>query len=115
MSTREPLGDLASEGQHFRERQRGPCTQELAQASAMNELHGHEDQALRFLHGVEVHDVGMIEGGRSFGFPLKQRQAIDGSGNVAARKLERHSPVESCVLGDVHVSHTAATELRQDE
>ena len=73
MSAREALGDLRREGEHFRERQRGPCAQELAQASTLNELHGHEDQAVSLLHRVEVHDVGMIEGGRGSGFPLKQR------------------------------------------
>jgi hypothetical protein len=49
VSAREPLGDLRRERQHFRERQRDPASQELAQASAVNELHGHEDQAVGFL------------------------------------------------------------------
>ena len=81
----------------------------------MNELHGHEDQAVRFLHRVEVDDIRMIEGGRRFGFALKQRETIGGRGNVTSRKLERDAPIESGILGDVDIPHSAATELRQDD
>ena len=110
MSTRKALGDLSSERQRSRERKRSAVAQELAQASALNQLHRDEDQALSFLHRVEVHDVGMIEGGRGSGFALKQRETIGRCRDVRPRNLERDSPIEPRVLGDEHVSHAAAAE-----
>ncbi len=77
VSTRKPLGHLRREGERFRERERSAGAQELAQAPALNELHRDEDQTVSLLHRVEVHDVGMIEGGRGPGFALEQRETID--------------------------------------
>jgi hypothetical protein len=57
----------------------------------------------------------MIESGRGSGFALKQREAIDGSRDIAARKFERDPAVELRVLGGVHVTHTAASERRQQD
>jgi hypothetical protein len=57
----------------------------------------------------------MIQSGRGSGFAPEQRETIGRCGDFGARKLERDSPVEHRILGDVHISHTAATEPRQDE
>ena len=66
----------------------------------MNELHRDEDQIIGFLHRIEVHDIGMIERRRGSRFPLKERETIDGSGDLQTGKLERHPSVEPRVVGD---------------
>ena len=62
-----------------------------------------------------MNDVGVIQGSRGAGFPLKPRTTIGGVGNLGAKELEGHSPLEPCVLGDVDFAHAAAPARLPDD
>jgi hypothetical protein len=55
----------------------------------------------------------MIERCGGSRFPLDQRETID-RGRALTRNLESHSPVETQIVGDIHVAHAAAPKLRLD-
>ena len=55
----------------------GDVAQELTQTPPFYELHRDEDLTFGFLHRVEVHDVGMIQGSRGSGLLLQPRKTID--------------------------------------
>ena len=49
--------------------------QQLAQALTRDELHRDERQAIGIFHG-DVHDAGVIKGGRGLGFPAEEPETI---------------------------------------
>jgi hypothetical protein len=61
----------------FRSRWMTPFWWAAARASASGtQLHGEEVNAFRLLHGVDHHDVGMVERCQSLGFALKPLQTL---------------------------------------
>ena len=114
MRAGEALGHLRREDQRLRDGKRAGA-QDLAQAPALHEFHGDEQQPVTLFHGVDVHDVGVIEGRRGPGFALKPCAAIERIDDLRTWKLERHPPLQPGVLGDEHLSHAAAAEPFQDQ
>ena len=57
----------------------------------------------------------MIEGGRRSGLAQDPCSTVACLGDVRTEKLERDPPIESRILGDLHVSHAAASELVQHQ
>ena len=117
MRARQALGDLSGDSERLRERQWRLSSQELAQAPAIDTSSiVMNDQAISFFHGVEVDDVGMVEGGRRSGFSSetargdRSKPPRRGRGSLSAT---RRSSLR--VLGDIHVAHAAAAEPRQDD
>jgi hypothetical protein len=80
----------------------------------LQQLHGDEVLAVRFVDLVNRADVRMIERRGSEGFPLE----LFAGGRIILQflrqKLQGDMAVQLDVFGFVHHTHAAATELFQD-
>jgi hypothetical protein len=113
VGTGQRVSHLSGERDRLREWKPGAAAQELTQAAALNELHRDEHEVGGFLHRVEVNDVGVIERSRRSGLAQEPRSTFARFADVRTGKLESDAPMESRVLGEVDVSHSAASELVQ--
>jgi len=113
MSGIERVGYLDANVEQIIERQRSGGYAML-QCVAVQKLHGDEMPVLVGVNFVDGADVGMVQGGRSFGFSLKAAECLSIFGYVIGQELEGHKPAEFDILSLVYDTHTAATELFED-
>src|SRR5882762_2232918 len=113
MSRIEGIGDLHSEIQDFPDIE-WLASNQVLQRLSLQQLHGDEVLAVRFVNFMDRADVGMIERGRSKCFALKSLPRSGIVLHIRGKKFQRDMPMQLKVLGFVHHTHTAATELLQD-
>ena len=106
----EGIGERNGDLEEACERQ-APLGNEAVEGVTLHPLHGQEVDPVRFLHGVESHDVGMIEGGDRSGFTLEPLEPGGVGGRRRRKHLEGNSAVELRVLGEVHLTHAPRAEL----
>ena len=73
-----------------------------------------EDKGLSFadvLDAVDSPDVGMIQRGQDFGFPLEATHSLAVGGELLGQDFERHVAVELSVGSPVDLTHAAFAEL----
>ena len=56
-------------------------------------------------------DVGMIQRGDGFSFPLKSRQAVGIARHLGRQDFQRHLALELLVFGKIDVAHPAGTDF----
>ncbi len=88
--------------------------QKLREGLALDELHRHEVDAVRFLDGVDRHDVRVIQRRERFRLALEAGPPLLAIREIVRQHLESDLAVELGILGEIDVSHPARTELLQD-
>ena len=92
----------------------GAAADQVLERGAVEELHDEEGAALFFADVVDGADVGMIEGGRSFGFAAKTLERLAVLREIFGQELECDKATKARVLSLVDHAHTAAAELFDD-
>ncbi len=83
-------------------------------AFAVDQLHREEVDAVGLLDRVDRDDVRVVERRDGLRFALEPLQAITAPGQLRGQDLERHLPLELRVLGEVHLAHSACSELPEN-
>src|SRR5712672_1467971 len=81
---------------------------------AIEIFHGDERAALVITDFIDGANVRMIERGRGAGFTAEPFQRLRLAGHFFGKEFERDEPSELSVLGFVHHTHAAATQLFDD-
>jgi hypothetical protein len=84
------------------------------QSDAIQKLHGDERLPVLLADVMNRADVGVIQRRCGLGFALKTSERLWVSGNLLRQKLESDKAVQPHVLGLVHDTHPAATQLLDD-
>jgi hypothetical protein len=87
---------------------------DVLKRSAFHEFHDDEGAAVVLLDVVDGTDVGMIESGGRASFALEALERLRILGHIVGKKFERDEAAEAGVLGFVHHTHAAATQLFLD-
>ena len=82
----------------------------LGQVSTLDELHRDEVHAVGLLHGVQRHDVGMVQRGDGPGFPLEACPTVRIRRHRLGQYLQRNVAMELGVLGLPDNSHPALAD-----
>lgn len=80
----------------------------------LQQLHGDEVLAFRFIDLVNRANVRMIERGRGEGFSLEPFAGSRVVSHLCRQELQRNMAVQLEVFGFVHHTHPAATEFLQN-
>ena len=111
----ERVGDLLANPDGLLDRQR-PALQAIRESLALDPL---EDQVAggvrRLLEAVNRGDVGMIERRQQLGLALETRELLGVASHLGGQGLDRHSPVELAIAGEVHHAHATAAQLALDD
>ena len=83
---------------------------QVREGLAVDELHGEEVGAVRFLDRVEDDDIGVVERRDGAGLALEAGEAFGVAGEVGRQDLQGNSAAELGVFGGVDGSHTAFTK-----
>jgi hypothetical protein len=86
----------------------------MLQRVAVQKLHGDEMLVLVGVNFVDGADIGMVQGGRSFGFALKAAECLWVCGYLFGQELEGHEPAELHVLSLVHHTHSTTAKFFDD-
>ncbi len=71
----------------------------------------HQSAGVFGVHdSVNVSDIGVIERGENFGFPLEARHAFGIAQERRGQNFERHFTLERCVACAVDLAHPALAE-----
>src|SRR6266851_1928148 len=81
------------------------------QRHAIQEFHGYEGTAVLLANVVNRADVGMVKSRSRTSLATKTFEGLRIVSYFFWQELQRHESAEACVLGLVHNTHTAATEL----
>jgi len=81
---------------------------------AFKHLHGDEGPSVRFVDFVDRADIGVVQGGRSLGLPLKTAEGLWVVGKFVGKELQGDVAAELQVFGLVNHTHAAATDLAKD-
>ena len=106
----ERVGDVDRERQQLLERQR-IAVDRFLERSAFEQLQNEKRFPVVFADLVDRADVRVAERRRRSRLaeqPLDRRGV---GGSALGQKLERHSPAEDEIFGDIHVAHAAAAQL----
>jgi hypothetical protein len=109
----EPFRHLGEVADEHRQRLSG-LMDFCAERHAVDVLHRDEGRALAVADLVDVRDVGMIERRGRFCLADKALHPIRIRRDVGRQDLQRHFPIELCILGQVHGAHSAGTEQGGD-
>ena len=120
-----PVGNPLSVGGGHRIRQGERQLEEVLQRQALaghdlrkslpvDQLHGQEEDAVRFLDGVERDNIGVIQGRDRAGFTFKAIAPLRIGGHGAGEDFEGDFPAQPGILGGIHLSHAAASQLFED-
>src|SRR3984893_3055185 len=83
----------------------------MVQRHPFQMLHCDEGWPVLILNFVDGEDVGVIEGGGRFGFPLEAAESLRVMSDIFRQKLEGDEPAELQILGFVNHSHPTAADL----
>jgi hypothetical protein len=86
----------------------------FAQREAVDKLHRDEVHTVRFAYLVDMCNVWVIEGSRSFRFLNKALHAILVCGNFGGQDFQRDFAIESRVKRQIYFTHAACAKLRAD-
>jgi hypothetical protein len=81
---------------------------EMLKGGAVKEFHGDEGAAVFFADVVDGADVGMVEGGRGFGFAAETLEGLAVGGEFFGKKFESDEAVEAGILDLIDHTHTAS-------
>jgi hypothetical protein len=88
--------------------------QDVAQGTAVHQLHGQEGVAVLGADVVNVHDVRVVEGRGRTGFLLEAGAALVVLGELGGQDLEGDLPLQPRILGAVHLAHAPDAQGTQD-
>src|SRR6266540_3375862 len=84
----------------------------MAQRFAVYVLTGNKMNGIRLSNLEDGQDVGMIQGGRRFGFLNKTLQSRLISRDILRQDLQCDGTLELRVIGEIYLAHPACTDLR---
>ena len=82
-----------------------------AQGRPVHQLH---DEAAG-LDGVDLRDVGMVEGGKRLGFALEPGEPVGVIGKRVGQPLDRHVALERGIAGAIDLAHAALADERHHD
>ena len=109
----ECFGHLGGELQRAGER-KGLSLQQIAELLALDELHGDESGAVRFVDLEDGGDVRMVERGGRLGLLDEAPPPFLVGDQFRRQHLESHLAIELGVEGPVDDPHAAAADLVED-
>src|SRR6202049_1814139 len=83
----------------------------MLQRHTVEKFHHDEGLAFTLADFVDGTDVGMIQGRRGTSFPAEAFERLRVSGNICRQELQGDAATKLCVVGLIHNTHAAATEL----
>src|SRR5687768_1984025 len=86
----------------------------LTKSLAVNQLGGDIVFAVDLTDFINSQDVGMIERGSGFCFLNKTIQFVFIFTEFVVKEFDRHLPIEFSVLRQIHLAHSARSDLRDD-
>src|SRR5260370_42591875 len=86
----------------------------VEERNAFHEFHRDEVRAFVLSDLENLCDVGMAQCSRRLGFTNKPIHAIAIRRDVARKYLQRYFAIESCVARQIHLSHSARSDFRDD-
>ncbi len=86
----------------------------VAERPAVHELAGDEVRARRVADIVDRDDVRVVQRRRGPGLADEPGQAVLVAGRCGRQDLQRDPPAEADVLGEIHLTHPALAEERED-
>jgi len=92
----------------------GPCCRWKRVGQTLNELHGQEVDAARFLDGVDAHDARVVERSERLRLAPETLDALTALRHLGGQDLERHVPAELRVGGAVDLAHPAGADRGGD-
>jgi hypothetical protein len=107
------VGERDRHVEHLGERQAAGA-HEAREVAALDQLHGEEARAARFLDRVQNHDVGMIEAGHRLGLALESREPFRRRRHGGRQHLDRDVTPEARVACAIDLAHAARPEGAQD-
>jgi hypothetical protein len=84
-------GRLAHDRQRQRQVGRSLAGQIIAQGAALDILEGHEVETVHLTNRIDLHDVGVRDGGDGLGLGVEPFQAGGVGGQFGLEQLQRHS------------------------
>ena len=109
----EGFGDLLGDGESFVDGDR-PFRDAIRQGRPLDEFEHQRLRALGLFQPVDVPDVGMVQRGEDFGFPLEAGQAVGVRREGVRKDFQRNIPIQLGVSRLVHLSHTASANAGRD-
>jgi hypothetical protein len=107
-------GRLAHDRQRQRQVGRSLAGQVIPQGAALDIFQGHEVVAVRLTDRIDLHDVGVRDGGDSQGLGVEPFQAGGVGSQFGLEQLQRHLPLECLLHRQVDLAHAALAELAQN-
>ena len=96
------------------DRRRPACDDELLQGTAVEVLHRDVVRAFRLAAVIDRDDVRMRKAGRVLRLTAEALDELFVTGVAIVQDLDRDTPAEHLVLGEVDVRHPTRAELAQD-
>ena len=92
----------------------GRAGQAVVEAAALEQLQGHERQAVGLADVVDLDDVRMVQPRDRLGLDAEASELLGAGVTAAADHLQGHQPVQAAVAGLVDHPHAALAELLED-
>ena len=87
---------------------------QVGESPAVDQLHGDEMGAIGLFHGVQGHDVGVVERRDGQRLALEAAAALGVRGQVGGQHLQRDPAAQLGVLGEEDLAHAALAEMSDD-
>ena len=112
----EGAGDLADQPHHVVRWHPVAISvlQQLPGVGAVDEVHRYPQLTVEFPAVVDPNDVGVEQPGHHVGFPLEPLTIFAVGTDVPAEDLDGFVAGQSGMLGEVHLAHSARSELPHD-
>ena len=109
----ERLGDLAGDRQGFIERDRA-FGDPVLERRPFDQFQHQRPRVTALFEAVDLRDVGVVQGGENFGFPLEAGEAFFILGKGVGEDFQGHVPVERRIGGSVDDAHAAFPQTARD-
>src|SRR5271169_166902 len=107
------IGNLDAQIEHCLDLQRlapDPASERLP----FQQFHGDEGSPLDLVNLIDCADVLVVQGGRSFGLPLKAAEGLRVVREVVGKKLQGNVAAKLDIFRLIHHSHSAAANFVED-
>ena len=105
----ECVGDLASDGDCFVDRNRAACDP-LREILTFDQFHDERTNAAAFFEAVDVRDVWMIEGRQRLCFAVEACESIGIGRERVRQNLHRDVAIELRIARAVHLAHSSCAQ-----
>jgi hypothetical protein len=109
----EPLGDLASDRERLRDRERA-APQPVLERLAGHELEREEVEPIRVIDAVDLRDAGVVERRERPRLALESREPLRILGEALRQDLDRDVTPETRVARAIHLAHRTRAEQLQE-